>query len=357
VLVYSDDLLSSCTDSKLHHEFKTRFSKTFEAKWQPVADWYLSARIQRDSDGNITIDQNRYGISIVQRYLPNADAVPSEADLARYADPLPSDFKWLNSDCSSSTAEIAKLEQEFGFRFIEVVGSLNFLVNTSYRLLYATRKACKFTTKPGRPHFQALHHLLNHLRCYPVKAIKFYRDVSKSPLAQLLKDAGHGDVDPSFVYFTDSSFMDCEDLRSTGSHIGLMQGGVIDQGSGVPLPIAMSTCEAEASWMSLCMMACAHVSGGFCEILFDDSDRVYTVPVFSDSSAAKALSQNDKDSKRTRHMERRFQYCRVSEKTAKTKTYHCDGDKFNLADLGTKSKSSKDAAYKLSVIETDCIER
>lgn len=357
VLHYSDDCLSACTSTKTHQEFKSAFSEKFDSKWQPSADWYLSARIQRDADGNILLDQKRYCISIVQRYLPNAESEPSAADLRRYEDPLPKEFKWLSADCSATKDDVINLEHEYGFRFIEAVGSLNYLVNTSYRILFAVRKACKFTTKPGRQHFRALLHLLHHLRCFPVKAMKFYRDVSNAPLTQMLKEAGHGDVDPSFVFFTDSSFMDCDDLRSTGSHLGFIQGGIVDLASGVPIPISMSTCEAEAAWMSLCMMSAHYISRGFCEILFDDPDRLYTVPVFTDSQAALDLTRNEKDSKRTRHMERRFQYCRVSEKTAKTKSYHINGDDFMLSDIGTKAVPVKESEHKLAIFEADCLDR
>ena len=40
---------------------------------------------------------------------------------------------------------------------------------------------------PGRLHFQALLHLLHHLRCYSPQALTYYRDVTKSPLATMLQ--------------------------------------------------------------------------------------------------------------------------------------------------------------------------
>ena len=54
-------------------------------------------------------------------------------------------------------------------------------------------------------------------------------------------------IDPVLLYFTDSSFQDCDELRSAGyCYLGsYTQGGLIDPNSTVPLPFAMSTGEAE----------------------------------------------------------------------------------------------------------------
>jgi hypothetical protein len=83
-------------------------------------------------------------LSIVQRYLPNYQGIPSEKDLSRYAFPLPTTFVWSKDDCSSHTTEVAQLEHEFGFKMRAVFGSLNYLANTAYEELYTIRKACKF---------------------------------------------------------------------------------------------------------------------------------------------------------------------------------------------------------------------
>ena len=46
--------------------------------------------------------------------------------------------------------------------------------------------------------------------------------------------------------FSDSSWNDCIDTgRSTGGYMSLNQGGAIDYGSHLPVPVAMSSGEAE----------------------------------------------------------------------------------------------------------------
>jgi hypothetical protein len=351
ILHYSDDILTACTLPTVHHDFKTKLSQRFDVEIKQHADWYLQARIAQDSDGNITLDQTRYSMAIVRRYLPNADDVPTAEDILHYADPLPKKFQWTKSDRSIDFDACHNLERQFGFRFIEAVGSLNFLANTSVKQIYAIRKACKHMRLPGLPHFQAMLHLLHHLRCHPTKALKFYRDVTKSPLHKMLQQADLSEVDCTLCWFTDSSFMDEDDQRSTGSHMGFLQGGCIDFSSFVPLPIAQSTAEAETNALCIGSMSSAHVRQGFMQIVTGDSSAPYTVPIFTDSSAAEAISKNDRDTKRTRHIDRRFQYARHARKSGHISVHHVNGDTYQLADLGTKNVPTEEASYKLSIIE------
>jgi hypothetical protein len=67
---------------------------------------------------------------------------------------------------------------------------LNFLSNTAYEELIAIRKAYKHMHLPGCLHFQALLHLLHHLRCYSLQA--FLPRCSKRPGTLLLIQASSG---------------------------------------------------------------------------------------------------------------------------------------------------------------------
>jgi hypothetical protein len=125
VLQYSDDFLAACDDPQSLEDFKTAIGKRFDIEIKPRADWYLQARIRQDADGNIVLDQQRYSKSIVQRYLPNSPDTPTPEDMARYRSPLPHTFKWTKEDNRKEKDEVQALENEYGFRYIEAVGSLN----------------------------------------------------------------------------------------------------------------------------------------------------------------------------------------------------------------------------------------
>jgi hypothetical protein len=248
--------------------------------------------------------------------------------------------------------ESQNLAKEFGFTFIEVVGSLNYLANTAIRPLFAIRKACKYMHMPGRLHYQALLHLLHHIRCYPTPPLIFYRDVTQSPLARLPIDAGHPDVDPTFCYFCDSSFMDADESRSTGCYLGFFQGGLIDFSSSVPLPVAMSSAEAELNYASITCMAAAITRRAIMAILHNDESRPFTVPLFTDSQSMDAISINDRDTRRIRHVDRRYFFVRYCRQTSQIRVYHIKGDQYQLADIGTKSGiNHTDFDFKLSHME------
>jgi hypothetical protein len=351
VLQYSDDMLSASTDSVAHLQFKKALAARFEIETNDQASWYLQARIHQTVEGNITLDQSRYARSIVECYLPNAPAEPSPADLDLYQNPLPSAFKWTKTDCSATDAEVTVLETDFDFRAIAIAGSFNYLANTAFEEFFSIRKLCSFIKCPGHPHFKAALHMLHHLRCYSPKALCFYRDVYKSLVATMLREAGHDQVDPSFVWFVDLSWGDCDDQCSTGCYIGMLQGASVDHNSFVPDPITLLSAEAETNSATVGIMSGARTRMIYLEVLTGNPDHPYTVPVFSDRSAAITISRNERGTHRTRHIARRYLYCCQANIAGDVQLLHISGDKHQLADLGTKNVPAFDSAYKLSIVE------
>jgi Reverse transcriptase (RNA-dependent DNA polymerase) len=351
LLLFADDLLSASTSKEELYKFRIALSEKFEISWKPVADWYLQARIQQDANGNISLDQSRYSKAIIQRYLPNAPMEASDPDKSKFLNPLPRGFKFSRDDDSKSIEEVRQLEKEYGYRFIEVVGSLNYLANTAIEELYAIRKLCKFTRMPGRKHYEALHHLLNHIRCFPTPPLVYYHNVHDSPLAKMLIEAGHQDVDPTLVYFTDSSFHDCDDGRSTGCYLGFLQGGLIDMASSVPSIISHSSAEAETTFASTACLATHPSRRTFMYIIHGDEDRAYTVPMFTDSQSSIDIAKNLKGTQRTKHMARRALYTRDAVQNGSIKLLYINGKKYQLADVGTKADITfAEFFYKLNVI-------
>jgi hypothetical protein len=351
VLQYSDDLLHACTSNALKTKFHDALHQRFDCVTQPHAHWYLQARISQDADFNITLDQQRYSKAIVTRYIPSASAEPSDEDCTKFASPLPFDFKWTSSDNSKTASDVEQLEREFGFKTRQVIGSFNFLGNTAYEELFAIRKACKHMHLPGRPHFKAILHLLHHIRCHPPQALKYYSDASKSPLAGLLREAALSQLDPSFILFTDSSWGDCDELLSTGCYVIFYQGGIVDMNSFVPSIIAQSSAESESNVMCVGAMAAANARMMIMELRTGDSGASYTVPMLVDSTAAIAINSNDKDTKRTRHIERRWLYTRSQRRCGHLSIHHVSGDDYQIADLGTKNVPASKANDKLAIVE------
>ena len=62
------------------------------------------------------------------------------------------------------------------------------------------------------------------------------------------------------ITFSDSSWNDCVGTgRSTGGHITFIQGGAVDYGSHLPVPVAMSSGEAEYISAAIAYMRANHL--------------------------------------------------------------------------------------------------
>lgn len=169
----------------------------------------------------------------------------------------------------------------------------------------------------------------------------------------MLREAALSALDPSLILFTDSSWGDCDDLLSTGCYLILYQGGIVDMNSFVPSIIAQSSAESESNTMCVGAMAAANARMIIMELRTGDSGASYTVPMLVDSTAAIAINCNDKDTRRTRHIERRWLYTRSERRCGHLAIYHVSGDDYQLADLGTKSIPAPKARAKLAIIEVD----
>ena len=89
--------------------------------------------------------------------------------------------------------------------------------------------------------------------------------------------------------------------------------------------------------------------------LHGDIGRQFTVPIFCDNAAAVTITTNEKPSKKTRHIERRWLYPRHTYACGYTNHHHVHGDQLMLADPFTKNKSSldEDVLFKLSIMLKD----
>ena len=89
----------------------------------------------------------------------------------------------------------------------------------------------------------------------------------------------------------------------------------------------------------------------YCDVVFDDSTQGLTVPIFVDNTAAIQMQESDRETRRTKHIDRRWWYAKQQYSAGYLKPLHLPGDEYQIADLGTKAVSSDDASYKLSIIE------
>jgi hypothetical protein len=137
--------------------------------------------------------------------------------------------------------------------------------------------------------------------------------------------------------FTDSSWnVDQDSGRSTGCFVITYMGGIVDHGSNMPDPVALSSAEAEYNEGCIAFMATSHLCMLLCEFEgIRDEDKPPTSMYF-DSKSAIAMGVNYKDTKHTRHIMRRYHYVRENIAANRFSSKWISTE-FEIADIGTKN--------------------
>ena len=353
-LHYVDDILIASNDDDALKVFLAHLTTRFEAEAKPVADWYLQTRLSQDRNKNVSIDQTRYAKALVKRYLPNYPQEASQRDLKRYASPMKRDVVLSRDDNSKTKEEVRALEDEYGFKYLALIGSFNWLSYTCYEELYAIRKLCRFMNLPGRPHFQAAVHLLHHFRCHPPRPLVFYHNIEEAPVTKRILNKLEGfreKYDPSLVVFADSSHADADGGKSTACHLLVAQGGLLEHTSWVPNPVPLSTAESENNCYSVAIMKVLSTMKVFAPLFLGDDDATLTVPILVDSTAAISMNTSDQPSRRTRHVASRFWFGKQAVKEGKAAFVKVDGKTQQAADPGTKNQQAQEYAPYMSLFE------
>jgi hypothetical protein len=247
--------------------------------------------------------------------------------------------------------EVQKLEIEKRFKglhFRSAVCSILYLAfGTRADIMFITCKLSKACHDPGVPDFEALLWLFGYLRKYPDFGIKYYYDIKQSPIYKIAKERSIPISE--IMTLTDASWQDCPDTgRSTVGDMTFVQGGYVQAKSHVPQPVAMSSAEAEYMSAASGSMTSAHVR----MILYDHKylgTKRYDVMkqvldmapsiLMVDNQAAVQMSMNDKLTKLTRHIARRFHYVREGVKAGSHKIYWIPKE-YQLSDILTKTQSA-----------------
>ena len=152
--------------------------------------------------------------------------------------------------------------------------------------------------------------------------------------------------------FSDSSWQDYPDtVISTGAYIIFYQGGKIDHGTHVPVPVAQSSAESEYNAACTAGMALAHFRMLIHEFLNEDPDMVpkEATLIVLDSKSTMCMAKNGKDTKHTRQIAGRMHLVRNGEKCKMQKIDWCGGG-LQLLDIGTKNVSEPDLTPRMKYI-------
>jgi hypothetical protein len=299
-------------------------------------------RIHQYADFSCSIDQYRYTRTLLKKYCP--DTAPFGTPPHRTT-PAPTNYIFTKEHRPTEDEKI-QIEKDYeGLHFRSAVCSLLYLaLGTRGDILFIVNKLAKACVAPGREDFKALLWLFGYLRAEPAWGSKFYSDTNESPVKNLLNK--HVSNASDIVVFTDASWQDCPDTgRSTTGYLIFYRGGVVEANSMLQVPIAMSSCESEVMASCSGCMAAAHIHMLLYDMKYlgtkDYNCKKLALPepptiVMVDNQSAVQMSLNDKLTKHTRHISRRYHYVTEGSKLKLHKLQWCPGEDM-LADIMTKS--------------------
>ena len=160
VLYYVDDFVYWYSNEDLGKWFVDNLGKRFHVNFLGFAHWFMSIRISQLKDHSISVDQDIYATSIAAKYLDTAIVKVSNKF---YKTTLPSDVIFTKEDVSTSDEKVESLTREYNIHYRACIGSLIHLLSTRVNLSLAVHKLAKFSTTPGKLHFEGLVHLFRRV--------------------------------------------------------------------------------------------------------------------------------------------------------------------------------------------------
>ena len=101
----------------------------------------MSIRISHMKDHCISVDQDIYTISIVNKFFDTATVKTSKKF---YKTTFPYDMIFTNDDTCISDEQVDKLTREFNIHYRACIGSLIYLLSTRVDLSFSVHKLEKF---------------------------------------------------------------------------------------------------------------------------------------------------------------------------------------------------------------------
>jgi hypothetical protein len=104
---------------------------------------------------------------------------------------------------------------------------------------------------------------------------------------------------------------------------------------GKPVSACEQSLFRHGTSITMCVDAMATASARMIcmELRTGNPNTPYTAPMLVDSTAAKSINKNDKDTNRTRHIERRMLYTQSKRKHGNLSVHHVNGNEHQLHDL------------------------
>lgn len=280
--------------------------------------FYLGMEVDYVKGHYINISQRAYFEKVLKRF--------GYDKMKKAETPMDSTFKITVADSDGDEA----LDEADKKRYMEIVGSLIYgAVHTRADIANAVGQLGRVMSKPGKKHMKAAIRVLRYIAGTLDRGLHYENKSWQAP--GIVGDVAPGKV----VAYTDSDWAGDEDTRkSTSAYAVFLAGGPISYRSSLQKIQALSSAEAEYVALSDGSREVQYIAGVLNEIGLIDQGG--PIPVYSDSSAAIAMTQNKGVSHRTKHIAMRYHHVKtlVEDKVIAVNKIITDA---NPADILTKA--------------------
>lgn len=313
LLLYVDDMLIASNDEKKLGEIKLKLNKAFEMSDLGEPKMFLSINIERNREQKILkLSQTAYIDKILERFGFTSSNIQKTPMVTRQV------TNKARKDNISVNSMKRKDSCKIQIPFREAVGSLLYLSgSTRPDIAYAVNVLSRRQLAPTEEDVCMLKRIFRYLVGTRELGLRYVGDKN------------------NFEAFSDASFGDCEDRKSTGGFILRLFGDTIGWRSHKQSWVALSTCEAEYVEMSIACQEIITMSWTLLRIL--KTDMLPAQLWYDNESAGKCVKKTGEH--RMKHMaDLRFHHVKQCTEEKKVEL-HWISSANQLADIMTKPLS------------------
>ena len=273
VLIYVDDGHVACTNYEEYVSICEELERTFKIKRTGKVTYTLGMQLEWGKE-SVTLHQHTYTKDIIDKHSTTTKTCSTPATTG-------------NIDLHRCNGE--QLDSVDGTKYRAALGALMFLANcTRPDIATAVNRCARHMADPKRIHADALERIFQYLRKHPRRGVRYDRsgpmEISAYSDSNLGGDTGHE--------------------RSRGGHVLMLANGPIYWRSKIHSSTSISSCESEYIELSETILTVRFMQSLLIELHIDIPAPTM---IYVDNTSAIDIARNPQSSKRTRHIQLRYQ--------------------------------------------------
>lgn len=341
LLVYVDDLAYHSTTTEGSQQLEQAIVAKFGDIGAQVPNMYLGANIVQDETGTHLCHK-----SMIERlgktFFP--DLAPSMYNLSGAQTPFPSNGSALGDSVSlSDCPDTAGGEPPLNAPYRELLGSLGYIATTTRPdIAWYTSQLARVQSSPGETHFKLAKRVLKYLLRTPDFGLKYHRNGLG---LHYYVDSSWADIEPHYVKDKSGvprTIPGDDGRRSSFGFVGYYASGPISWASRIHKGTrTLSTCEAELVAATEACKDLLHIRYVAKDLEIDTSQRT---PLFEDNQSTISLILKSGITKRSKHVETRWFFCRELQDAGLIQTIYKHTSE-QVADIMTKRLTEETFKY------------